>query len=245
MSSNKLNPRERLIFALDVDSLGAAEKLVSALRDWIAIFKVGHELYTAVGPAAVRMVKGQGVACFLDLKYHDIPATVARSGVAAMRLGADMFNLHAQGGEEMMRICARACRDEAAREGRRPPIILGVTILTSLDNGAIRQLGYERSVREQALRLARMARDSGLDGVVASPEEAREIKDTCGEEFLVVTPGVRPSWASAGDHRRIMTPAGARENGADYIVVGRPIRDAADPADAARRIWRELAEMQG
>lgn len=242
MRSAELTPRDRLILALDVESPSAAEELVVTLREWVGTFKVGHQLYSSAGPAAVQMVKAHGARCFLDLKYHDIPATVARAGVAAMRLGVEMFNLHIQGGEDMMRACARACREEAAREGRTVPVILGVTILTSLNDEALHQLGCERSVRHQVLRLARLAREAGLGGVIASPEEAREIKDTCGEEFLVVTPGVRPSWAHAGDHKRVSTPAGARESGADYIVVGRPIRDAADPVDAARRICEELAE---
>ena len=245
MRSVELTPRERLIFALDVESLGAAEELVATLHEWVGMFKVGHQLYSSAGPAAVEMVKARGAGCFLDLKYHDIPATVASAGVAAMRLGVDMFNLHIQGGEHMIRACLCACREEAARAKRPAPNILGVTILTSLNDEALHQLGYDRSVRDQVLRLARLAREAGLDGVIASPQEAREIKDACGQDFLVVTPGVRPSWGSAENHRRLSTPAGARNRGADYIVVGRPIRDAADPADAARLIWRELAEAEG
>ena len=234
--------RNRLIFALDVDSLGEAEKLVEQLAREVGVFKVGKQLFLSAGPEVVRMIQRHGADVFLDLKFHDIPYTVARAGIEAARLGVRFFDLHASGSFEMMERTqvevARVCR----REGVRRPKILAVTVLTSLRKSDLRRVGVSDEVEHQVVRLARLARKAGMDGVVASPLEIARIRRECGRGFLIVTPGVRPAGLGQGDdQKRYMTPEEAMKAGADYLVLGRPIRDAPDPLAAVREVVAEMA----
>lgn len=233
--------RHRLIVALDVDTIAQAEKLVAELRSEVSFFKIGKQLFLHQGPEVVRRVREHGVDVFLDMKFHDIPNTVARAGVAAARLGVRFFNVHASGSAAMMERTAaevtRACR----REGLRRPKILAVTVLTSLGKSDLRRVGVDDEVEHQVVRLARLARRSGLDGVVASPLEIAHIRRACGKTFLIVTPGVRPATANLDDQKRSMTPGEAMRLGADYLVVGRPITEAPDPLAAAREIVADMA----
>jgi orotidine-5'-phosphate decarboxylase len=234
---------KKLILALDVENQREAERVTDLLRGKVGAFKVGSELFTANGPAVVEMIQEKGEKVFLDLKFHDIPNTVAKATEQVCKLGVFMLNLHASGGSEMMRAAHAAVQNAAAQTKRARPILLAVTVLTSLNESILAQeLSIERPLSEQVAHLARMAQDAGLDGVVASPQEIREIRAACGKDFLIVTPGVRPVWAAAGDQKRIMTPKEAIQAGADYIVVGRPILAAPDPAAAAERILSEMGE---
>ncbi len=233
--------RQRLIFALDVDDFEEARGWVERLAGKVGVFKIGKQLFTRCGPEVVRMAGAGGAEVFLDLKYHDIPNTVAKAGLEAMKLGVHMFNVHALGGRAMMEALVGAVDAVAPRGEPGRPLLLAVTILTSSDDETLRQIGIDRPVTEMVPRLARLAQAAGMDGVVASPQEVGLIRAACGEDFLIVTPGVRPSFASQDDQKRVTTPADALRAGADYLVIGRPISAAADPAAAADRI---LAEMQ-
>jgi orotidine-5'-phosphate decarboxylase len=233
---------DKLLVALDVETGARALELETELRDIAGGFKVGSRLFTLEGPGLVRRLVSTGAKVFLDLKFHDIPNTVAQAVDAAVLTGAWMINVHASGGVPMMRAAARASADAAARNNRPPPLVIGVTVLTSIDDPTLRQVGVERPLVEQVLTLARMAQTAGLDGVVASPQETAAIRAACGPDFAIVTPGIRG--ASAGrernDQARTMGPAEAVTAGASYIVVGRPIIAAASPREAAEAIANEL-----
>lgn len=235
-----MNARDRLIVALDADTETGALELVEKLRGEVGFFKIGFELFSSCGPAIVGKVAGSGGRIFLDLKYHDIPNTVSKAAVAVTRLGVSMFNLHALGGFEMMRGAVEAVAKEASRLRIERPKLLAVTVLTSMDENALKKVGINDTMDSEVLRLAHLAKSAGMDGIVASVAEAGRIRKELGPGFLIVTPGVRPAWADAGDQKRIATPKGAIEAGVDYIVVGRPITGAADPAGAARRIIEEM-----
>ncbi len=237
----KQDAAAKLAFALDVDSFEEAEKWVKLLHGKVGLFKVGKQLFTRCGPEVVRMIRAEGGEVFLDLKYHDIPNTVAGAVVEACRLGVRMVNVHALGGEAMMRAAREAVDRVCGEEGLEPPILIAVTILTSSDDETLRAVGIDRPVTEMVPRLAALAQRAGLDGVVASPREVELIRKTCGSDFVVVTPGVRPSFAAVNDQKRITTPADAIRAGADYLVVGRPISAAPDPAAAAEMITDEIA----
>ena len=229
---------QRLLAALDVDTAHAATELAGSLRGHVGAFKVGSHLFTAEGPGFVRDLTARGDRVFLDLKYHDIPNTVASAVRAAARLGVWMLNVHASGGRGMM----RAAR-EAARQGDsdRVPLVIAVTVLTSFDGPALAEVGIERQVLAQVEHLALLAQDAGLDGVVASPLETRRLRERCGPGFLIVTPGIRSGPpADADDQVRTMTGADAIRAGANYLVVGRPIVAAADRSAAADEIARTL-----
>jgi orotidine-5'-phosphate decarboxylase len=222
-----------------VPGLAEAEALLDRLGGVVSAFKIGSQLFTAAGPAAVELVRKRGGRVFLDLKYHDIPAIAAGAVREAARLGVTLLTVHASGGSAMLRAAAGA----AADAGRDRPRILGVTVLTSLDRATLqRELQVPVAVEGQAVHLAGLAREAGCDGVVASPQEARRLRTVLGPGMLIVTPGIRPAGAEAGDQARVATPAAARRAGADAIVVGRPITGAADPAAAAQAILRELGE---
>jgi len=232
-------PVDRLWVALDVAGLAEAEALLDRLGGVVSAFKIGSQLFTAAGPAAVELVRKRGGRVFLDLKYHDIPAIAAGAVREAARLGVTLLTVHTSGGSAMLRAAVAA----AADAGRERPRILGVTVLTSLDRATLqRELQVPVAVEGQAVHLADLARAAGCDGVVASPQEARRLRTTLGPAMLIVTPGIRPTGADAGDQARVATPAAARRAGADAIVVGRPITGAADPARAAEAILRELGE---
>jgi len=234
--------KDKIILALDVDSMDEAGRWVEMLYDNVGLFKVGKQLFTSSGPDVVRMIKGKGGGVFLDLKFHDIPNTVAMASVEALRLGVDMFNVHALGGYQMMAVTADAIAAEAERLSVRKPLFIAVTILTSMNEEAVREVGISSNVRDEVIRLARLAKKAGLDGVVASPHEIELIKESCGDDFIVVTPGVRPSFASADDQKRIMTPSEAVRAGADYLVIGRPITKAERPEEAAKAIAEEMCQ---
>lgn len=232
--------REKIIFALDLDRLSEIDRWAEILSNKVGMFKVGKELFTTAGPAAVEAVKRHGGQVFLDLKYHDIPNTVAQAMLAAGRLGVKLANLHALGGPEMMEQAATVVRKQFTDSER--PRLLAVTILTSSTQETLRAVGIEQPVEQMVVRLAKLAKESGMDGVVASPLEIEAIRAACGPDFLIVTPGVRPAFAAVDDQKRIMTPAEAVKAGADYLVIGRPIAKAADPAQAADLIVDEIVK---
>jgi orotidine-5'-phosphate decarboxylase len=235
---------DKLLVALDVGTGERALALASALRGLAGGFKIGSRLFTLEGPALVRALADAGDRVFLDLKFHDIPNTVAQAVDAAVQTGAWMINVHASGGVPMMQAASRAGRDAAARAGTAAPLLIAVTVLTSMDEETLRATGVQRPVLDQVVSLARMTQEAGLDGVVASPQETAAIRAACGPDFSIVTPGIRG--ASAGrehhDQTRVMGPADAVRSGASYIVVGRPIIGAADPRAAAATIVREMEE---
>ena len=234
------DPRDRLIVALDVDTSDAALGLVRRLDGIVTRFKIGSQLFTAAGPAAVEAVRKHGGEVFLDLKYHDIPNTVAGAAREAARLGVFMFNVHASGGSAMMRAAAEAVT-AAAGSGSRRPLVIAVTVLTSLDRATLsRELGIASSVEGHVLHLCRLAHDAGLDGCVASPNEIRVIRNQLGAGWVIVTPGVRPAGSDANDQSRVATPQATARAGAHYLVVGRPITAAADPVKAAQAILAEI-----
>jgi len=218
-------------------------QLVTTLRGLAGGFKIGNRLFTTEGPALVRRIADAGSRVFLDLKYHDIPNTVEQAVEAAVGTGAWMINVHASGGTAMMEAAARAARETSTRLGRPAPLMIGVTVLTSMDEQALRAIGVERPVLQQVIALARLTQQAGLQGVVASAQETPAIREACGPQFQIVTPGIRG--ASAGSERndqsRTMGPAEAIRAGASYIVVGRPIISAPDPRAAAAAIADELA----
>ncbi len=225
----------RVVVALDYPDARPALELAARLDPAACRLKVGKELFTAAGPQLVRELVGKGFGVFLDLKFHDIPNTVAAACRAAAELGVWMLNVHASGGRRMM----QAAR-EAVDKSTHKPLLIGVTVLTSMDETALRETGVERSPREQVLHLAGLAQQSGLDGVVCSAQEAAELRARFGPGFVLVTPGIRPAGADAGDQSRIMTPANAIRAGSDYLVIGRPITQAADPLSALQGINQEL-----
>lgn len=236
--------RQRLIFALDVGG-GFDEALtwVDRLGDHVGLFKVGKESFVRHGTEIVRQIHARGRKVFLDLKFHDIPNTVSRAAEAAFGLGVAMFNVHALGGKRMMEETVRAVQRLSQGSGNAGMIVLAVTVLTSLNDDDLRMMGFRQGTRDTVLNLARLAQDSGVSGVVASADDASAIRRACGEEFLIVTPGIRGAREVSGDdQKRIVAPGDAVRCGADYLVVGRPIRQAADPAAEADRIVEEMVK---
>ena len=226
--------RSKIFVALDVENKQKALEIVGDLRGLGACFKIGKQLFTSTGPELVREIVGMGEDVFLDLKYHDIPNTVAKAGVAAAELGVKIFNVHASGGRKMM----EAVREEMNKL-QNPPLVLAVTILTSLGEEDIREVGFDRTIPEQIAKLAKLAKDSGMDGVVASPLEIELIRETCGKDFKILTPGIRPAFAAVNDQKRIATPTEALRKGADYLVIGRPITAAENRREAFLKILEE------
>jgi orotidine-5'-phosphate decarboxylase len=233
-------PTDRIFVALDTPDVARAAQLAAGLRGAVGGVKLGKEFFTAQGPDGVRAVAG-GERLFLDLKFHDIPNTVAGAVRAAVRLRPFLLTLHAAGGPVMMQAAAEAAR-EAAEDAAAPrPLLLGITVLTSLDEADLDAVGQQGPVAGQVRRLAGLARENGLDGVVCSPREIEHLRADCGPGFILAVPGIRPDWAAAGDQKRVMTPAEAVAKGADYLVIGRPITAQSDPLAAARRIAEEIA----
>lgn len=234
--------RDRLILALDLDNLERVKKLVRLLSGEIGMFKVGKQLFLHAGPVVVKLIQEMGGEVFLDLKFHDIPTTVAKAAIEATRLGVKMLNVHASGSLEMMSRTVKEVNRVCRQEKLRRPTMLAVTVLTSLDKSDLSKVGVGGEVVDQVVRLALLSRKAGIDGVVASPHEVAQIRAACGRRFIIVSPGIRPRGKAKDDQSRVMTPGEAIRVGADYIVVGRPIVEAKDPLRGAREIISELEE---
>lgn len=230
----------RVFVALDTTSVADAVDRARAMRGAVAGVKLGLEFFSANGPAGVRQVVAEGLPLFLDLKFHDIPNTVAGAVRAVTPLGPFMLNVHAAGGAAMMRAALDASADTAAKVGVRRPRLIAVTVLTSLGDDDLAAIGQQSPASDQVRRLAALAQEAGLDGVVCSPQEIEPLRRDCGSDFVLVTPGIRPAGAAAGDQKRVMTPAEAVRRGAHYLVIGRPITAAEDPAAAARAIAADI-----
>jgi orotidine-5'-phosphate decarboxylase len=241
MRNAKLQAADRLVIALDVDNDEEALGLVADLKGSVGMFKVGHQLFTAYGPDIVRRIIGMGGRVFLDLKYHDIPNTVAKASAEAVKLGVCIFNVHSLGGLDMMKAAAAAAKEAAGKHGLPEPLVLAVTVLTSMDERSLRkELKITRSLQREVAHLARMAQRAGMHGVVASPQEIKMLRRAVRGEFVILTPGVRPAWAAKDDQKRIMTPGEAVTTGADFIVVGRPVLKAEDRKAAVLKILEEM-----
>ena len=234
---------ERIIVPLDVPTVGEAIALIDQLEQ-VSFFKVGLELFVSSGPEILRILKDRQKRIFLDLKFHDIPNTVAGACRAAAGYGVDLITIHATAGKNALQAAKEAVEQGAAATGQKRAKLIAISVLTSLN---ARDLAFDLKIPlelpEYALQMALLAKESGLDGAVCSPQEAQQLRQVCGDEFLLVCPGVRPSWADAGDQKRSLTPANALIAGADYLVIGRPITAATDPAAAFRRICQELADV--
>ena len=233
--------KDRLIVALDVHDRDGAMRLVEQLSGSVGMFKIGSQLFTAEGPPLVRELVRSGERVFLDLKFHDIPNTVAGAVESAARLGVSILNVHTLGGSEMMRAAAHSVGDRGLLWITRPAV-LGVTVLTSMDKADLADVGISSELSSEVVRLAALARDTGLDGIVASPHEIRLIRECItAERFIILTPGIRPASSAKGDQKRIATPVDAIRDGADFIVVGRAITDSTDPRGATEQILDEIA----
>jgi len=246
IESESVNPRStargRIVLALDVDNDKEALRLVAELGDLVGTFKVGHQLFTAYGPDIVRKIRDAGGRVFLDLKYHDIPNTVAKASAEAVRLGVSIFNVHALGGLDMMKASVGTAQETADKLGLPMPTVLAVTILTSLSEKNLRrELKIMRSLQREVCHLGRLARRAGMHGVVASPQEIKMLRRTIRGDFVILTPGVRPVWAKKDDQERIMTPSQAVAAGADYIVIGRPVLKADDRRAAVEKVLDEIS----
>jgi len=225
--------KDKIIVPLDVPTANAARELIQAIGGTVGFFKIGNQLLTAEGPAIVREVLDSGSKVFLDLKYHDIPNTVRHSVESACALGVDMLTIHLSGGRAM-------CEAAVAGRGASETLVLGVTVLTSLTDDALSDVGFRGTVKEEVLLLAELAKNTGVTGLVASPHELTLLRNRYGSLFTTVIPGIRPKWSEPGDQKRVLTPRQAVDAGADYLVIGRPITASIDPKDAVRRIIDEL-----
>ena len=234
---------DRLIVALDVSTMDAMKSIVSSLGDSVSFYKVGMELFYAEGDQTVRYLQEHGKHVFLDLKLHDIPNTVAHGVSSLTRLGANLITIHGQGGPIMMKAAAEAARESAEKLGIERPKLLAITVLTSFDDESWTSIGGQLPIADQVIRLAKLAKESGMDGVVCSALEAKMIRDACGPDFLIVTPGIRPSFAATNDQKRIATPLSALRDGASRLVIGRPITQAEHPQEAVRLIIEEMESV--
>jgi orotidine-5'-phosphate decarboxylase len=232
-----MKPTDRIFVALDTTDADQAVAMAEKLNGLVGGVKMGKEFFTAHGPAEVNRVSANGMPVFLDLKYHDIPNTVAGAIRASLKMKPFMVNVHASGGEAMMKAAAEAANEAGADK----PLLIAVTVLTSLGDEDLNAMGVSGSAEEQVIRLGRLTQDCGLDGVVCSAREVTALRKACGDDFKLVVPGIRPKWASSDDQKRIVTPSDAVRMGADYLVIGRPITAATDPVEAAEKIAEELA----
>ena len=234
---------DRLIVALDVSTMDAMKSIVSSLGDSVSFYKVGMELFYAEGDQTVRYLQEHGKHVFLDLKLHDIPNTVAHGVSSLTRLGANLITIHGQGGPIMMKAAAEAARESAEKLGIERPKLLAITVLTSFDDESWTSIGGQLPIADQVIRLAKLAKESGMDGVVCSALEAKMIREACGPDFLIVTPGIRPSFAATNDQKRIAIPSSALQDGASRLVIGRPITQAEHPQEAVRLIIEEMESV--
>lgn len=234
------NMKERIIVALDVDTVKEVNSLVKELGPHVGMFKVGLQLFTSLGPSIIDLIHEHGGKIFVDLKLHDIPNTVAQASRVLTGYGVDMFNVHASGGLVMMEKAREAVDEEAYAKGLTKPKLIAVTVLTSMGEKDLQQVGFSTSPKETVVNLARLTKQAGLDGVVASPQETQLIQEACGHDFLTVTPGIRPEKSSAGDQKRITTPQEAIKAGSSYLVIGRPITAAPEPLKAVQEIITEM-----
>jgi orotidine-5'-phosphate decarboxylase len=235
------DPKERIIFALDVDHFSEAQHWVALLKGRVGMFKVGKQLFTHAGPKVVDMIRQKGQKVFLDLKFHDIPNTVAKAGEEATKLNVTIFNLHALGGSEMMKKAVEASHSTAKELGISKPLILAVTILTSMTEETLGEVGIQGPVQDEVARLASLSMKAGIDGVVASPQEIAIIRNACGKDFLIVTPGIRSPSSKKDDQMRTLSPKEAVSAGADLMVIGRPVREAKDPVEAVQKIIEDIS----
>ena len=232
--------KDRIIFAVDVNDAAAAQQWIKTLAGQVGWFKIGLELFTATGPQLVENVTASGLRCFLDLKFHDIPNTVAGAVRSATALGAEMLTVHTSGGRDMLKAAATSASETAEKLGKPRPKIIGVSVLTSLGDTDMQELGFSRTATEQAARLAELAYTSGIDGMVCSPADLELVRSVVPKDFLVITPGIRPAGSAKGDQTRIATPASAIQAGSDLMVIGRPISQASDPRAAVAAIVAEI-----
>lgn len=247
MTDIKSQIKEKIVLALDVDNLEQAKELVLELKDYVGVFKVGLQFYTANGSEVFEFMKKEKVKFFFDVKLMDIPNTVAKASENIVRSGASFFNIHTLGGAEMMKASSDAAKKAAKESNQDSPFVLGVTILSSINDEILNnQLKIPHSSNDYVIELAKLAQQSGLDGVVASVWEAKAIKQACGDEFKVLCPGIRPEWSSKDDQKRLATPKTAIEQGADYLVIGRAVTNAKDRLDAMNKIYEEIEQtMKG
>lgn len=234
---------DRLIVALDVSTMDAMKEIVTSLGDAVSFYKVGMELFYAEGEQTVRYLQEQNKQVFLDLKLHDIPNTVAHGVSSLTRLGANLITMHGQGGPVMMKAAVQAARETAEQLGVERAKLLAITVLTSFDDEAWTSTGGQLPISDQVIRLAKLAKECGMDGVVCSALEAKMIREACSDDFLIVTPGIRPSFAATNDQKRIATPASALQDGASRLVIGRPITQAENPREAVRLIIEEMENV--
>jgi orotidine-5'-phosphate decarboxylase len=239
--SPKSDPKDKIIFALDVEHFAEAQRWVNLLKGHVGMFKVGKQLFTHSGPKVIDMIRKKDQKVFLDLKFHDIPNTVAKAGEEATKLEVAMFNLHALGGFEMMKKTVEASRAVAKSLGMSKPLILAVTILTSMDENVMKEVGIQGPILEEVGRLALVSMKAEVDGVVASPQEIGIIRQQCGENFLIVTPGIRLPTEKKDDQKRTLSPKEAIAAGANYLVIGRPIKEAKDPLEAVQKIIEDIS----
>jgi len=233
--------KDKLILALDMQDMQKALDTVDIFSEWVNVFKVGLELFSSAGPDVIRKIHDKGKKVFLDLKFHDIPNTAMRAAEVAARHGVFMFNVHTSGGSRMMKMCSDRVNEICQSEGLARPKIIGVTVLTSIDQAEFKQeMSVNHTIRTHVKHLASLAQNAGLDGVVASGHEASMIRGHCGNDFIIVAPGIRPSWSLPDDQRRTMTPKDALSHGADYIVMGRGILGQEEPLNAVELISLEI-----
>ena len=235
------HPKDRIIFALDVEHFSEAQSWVNLLKDQIGVFKVGKQLFTHAGPKVIDMIRKRNQNIFLDLKFHDIPTTVAKAGAEATKLNVSIFDLHALGGFDMMRKTVEASKTKAKELGIPKPLILAITILTSMDEDSLKEVGIRGPILDEVGQLALLAMKAGVDGVVASPQEIGVIRKQCGQDFLIVTPGIRLPSDKKDDQKRTLSPKEAISAGANYLVLGRPIKEAKDPLEAVRKIVEDIS----
>jgi orotidine-5'-phosphate decarboxylase len=243
MELERNNAKDRLILALDVDTMEEAKSLVVDLKDYVGIFKVGLQLFTSVGPEIIKLIHGEGGRIFFDGKFHDIPNTVAKANMNLVKHGVTFFNLHISGGSKMISTSIKAAKETAKRYNLPKPTILGVTLLTSFGQRTLtEELEVDMNIDDYVGKLAKLAKDSGLDGVVASATDIPKIRKACGKDFLILCPAIRPTWSVVNDQVRVVTPTDAIKAGVDFMVVGRPITSAIDKVSAAKLILDEIEE---